>query len=143
MSITTFLDGIIAKLGSPAPTFEIGVKSWQNVIADNAVLPIIFLDEPIKSEDVIKSNRIIEEKYKLILYFFDKSQLDLTALQQNVIAENMRTLRREFLLELSKDEKVKLISSLSTENVFNALDANVTGCRLFLDLTLYPDEKVC
>ena len=89
------------------------------------------------------TNRIIEEKYKLILYFFDKSQLDLTALQQNVIAENMRTLRREFLLELSKDEKVKLISSLSTENVFNALDANVTGCRLFLDLTLYPDEKVC
>lgn len=143
MSITTFLDGIIAKLGSPVPTFEIGVKSWQNVIADNAVFPIIFLDEPIKSEDTIKSNRIIEEKYKLILYFFDKSNLDLTALQQNVIAENMRTLRREFLLELSKDEKVKSISGLNTENQFNVLDCNLTGCRLFLDLILYPDENVC
>ena len=143
MDIVTFLTSIISTLGSPAPAFHVGAKGWQNLIADSAVLPAIFLDEPILSDDSLKISKVIEEKYKLVLLFLNKTEPDFTPTQHGVICQAMRDLRADFIHKLEANSSVKEVSGLTTKNVMNLFDCNLSGVMITVNLILYDNSSVC
>ena len=80
------IQSIVASLTGP-PLFYHGTAAWQNLNADNAELKdgIVYLDEPITSDDDIKQSGYIEETYPIKLLFLKKSKLKWTPVQQQLV----------------------------------------------------------
>lgn len=144
MNIKTLISSIISGLGSPAPTFIYGTKSWQNLVADNSVLPVVFLDEPVKSNDTIKAGGYIEESYPLTFLFLDKTEMDYIPAQHDTVINSMRILRREFIIALENNENTQGLRNIITTDVMNIFDCNLSG--VLLQLTYVPynlTDSVC
>lgn len=133
----------IVALITGTPSFYYGIKGWQNLEADDGVFPAIYLDEPIKSYDDIKQSGYIEESYPLKLLFIDKSELDWSPRQHQVIITAMRALRREFLNKLQQSDTIRHVADSQTTDVMNLFDVNVSGVLLEVTIFLYNTESSC
>lgn len=70
--IQILTDIIAAMTGTP--TFIYGTESWNNFKADStAVLPVVFLNEPLMSNDKLNQSGYLEEIYPIKLLFLNKS----------------------------------------------------------------------
>ena len=128
------------------PFFYHGLKSWQNLVADDQVFdtaPAVYLEEPIISYDDIKQSGYIEESYPLKLLFIDKSEPDWTPTEHQVVIAKMRTLRREFLNKLQQQDTVRHVADSKTTDFMNLFDANVSGVLLEVTIYLYNTESSC
>lgn len=128
------------------PFFYHGLKSWQNLVADDQVFdtaPAVYLDEPIISYDDIKQSGYIEEGYPLKLLFIDKSEPDWTPAEHQVLIAKMRTLRRQFLNKLQQSDTIRHVADSQTTDVVNLFDANVSGVLLEVTIYLYNTESSC
>lgn len=140
----SIIRAIVAALVGP-PEFYHGTSQWQNLNADKADLDdgIVYLDEPITSDDDLTQGGYIEEAYPLRLMFLKKSKLDWTPTQHQVIISEMRTLRRKFLNKLQDDAGVRYVSDVVTTDVMNVLDANLSGVLVEVTVTPFNSESAC
>ena len=128
------------------PFFYHGLKSWQNLIADDEsfdTAPAVYLEEPIISYDDIKQSGYIEESYPLKLIFIDKSEPDWTPAEHQVLIAKMRTLRRQFLNKLQQQDSIRHVADSKTTDFMNLFDANVSGVLLEVTIYLYNTESSC
>lgn len=132
-----------------------GKKGFQNLMADEALALtenncLIFLDEPITSEDNFTQGGMVKTNYKINMMFAQKSQLDWTFEEHEVCIGNMRTLTREFglriLSAINADDNSKMfkaITNATRTNVHNIFDVNITGVLFSFNLEPYDDSAIC
>ena len=144
--IVTVLQDVTALLTpAPAPAFYHAEQFEQNT-QDDAVLPLVYLEHPIKGKDVMpqgmpaRTNLIA---YTVNLFFLDRSELADTIVERQVIIDAMYALKRQFVVRLSNDERVKSVDAVETMEVYNVLDANLDGIWVTLSLTLYDGGGLC
>lgn len=147
-SIITVIESVVSDL-DPKPEFIYGFKSWANLKADEKKFPMVILVEPISSNDTFHQGGLVDSAYPLYMLFLDKSELENTPEQHRVKVDEMRNLRRQFILRLkaktnSYGEKVfKEITNVVTTDTFNELDANASGVGVRFTATPLNSDSVC
>jgi hypothetical protein len=148
MSIVTTIESIVGALpitagGSTYPTFVHGEKSWQNLQADEIQNVVVFLDEPITSNDVLTQGGYIEEEYPLSMLFVNKTELDFTPDQHRVIIDAMRELSKRFILRLQANSNVRSVKNSIRVDVTNIFDVNLSGVILKIVVVPYNSDGAC
>lgn len=127
-----------------APTFIHGNEGWQNLLADEVMNDIIFLDEPVSSNDTYAQGGLLTEAYALSLLFLTKSELDYTPEQHKPLIARMRRLRLAFIQALSRSGLLLNKNyQLKTIDVVNVLNVNMTGCLVSITITPIDPQPRC
>jgi len=143
MTIKEIVEDIISNLTVPG-SFRFGWKSFQNLKADEeGTFPLRYLDSPTTSNDSIKQSGLIEEDYPLTIAFLDKSELDFTPIQHEVIIAAQRVQRREFVTKCQNDQRIHFVKNMKTTDVVNIFDLNLSGIVLEITLTPFDEGKAC
>lgn len=125
------------------PTFVHGEKEFQNFIADEIEGTLVFLDAPITSNDRPTKGGYIEESYPISMLFLAKSELDYTPEQHQVIIQQMRALRRRFINRLQANANVREVNGISTIDVVNIFDVNLSGVIYRLNVIPFNTDTAC
>jgi len=149
-SIVTLIESIVADL-DPSASFIHGNKSWQNIKADVPKGAIVFLDEPIFSNDTFHQGGLVDASYPLRMLFLTHSQHADAPEQSRVHIDEMRELRRQFVLRLkaklnaSREKIFKEVSNVQTTDLINAreFDRYLTGCLVSLIAVPLNSDSVC
>lgn len=149
INIHSILSNVAGDLSTDVD-FLYGPKEWQNYSADNATLPVMYVNEPITSDDTFtQSGRIIEE-YNLEIFFGKQAEPDWTAAQHHTnCVQPMRELANEFILRLLEKrdnvnrELVETIRNIQKSNIQGLFDTYSSGVVVTLRLTPYDYGRVC
>lgn len=128
------------------PTFIHGEREIQNYLADELAGVTISLDEPITSNDFIKKGGYIEEEYPVTIMFTDKSELDNTPEEHQVIILQMRALSKRFvnrLMSSTYGENVREVKNMTRTDVKNIFDVNKSGVILRLTIVPFNTDTPC
>ena len=142
MNIKTIIKDNIAALDEP-PTYYHGIKEFQNLQADSDVFPIAYLDEPIESNDTLQKSGYITEEYPVTILFADKSGLDATTDEHDVIIADMRIVANKFIIKCQADPLIKGIKGSKKTEVVNLFDTNITGILLQVTIIPFQTDSVC
>lgn len=141
---------IVSEL-STKTAFIYGLKGWQNLKADKtASFPVAFLDEPISSSDTFGQGGAVDIRYNLQMAFLTKSGLNWTPEQHDKAIQEMRALRREFILRLKKakdtttnEHLFRSVENITTLNAMNVFDVNMSGVIVTFQLTPMSGDGIC
>jgi len=125
-----------------SPTFIHGWKGWQNLVADEIKNNIVFLDEPITSNDTI-SGAYLQETYSLTLAFLEKNELDDTPDIILPVVDRQRIQRNKFVYLLRKNENIRGVEGIRTTDLFNVFDVNLSGVSLNITVTIINNTPIC
>lgn len=128
------------------PTFKHGEKEFQNYVADEIDGTVVFLDEPITSNDTITQGGYIEESYPITLLFAKKSELDDTPEQHQVYILEMRALAKRFLNRITNKTiapGVRSVSNVTRTDIKNIFDVNLSGVILRLTVVTVNSDDAC
>lgn len=154
VTISTLISSICSVLTMPN-VFIHGQKGFQNLIADNALELnddncLIFLDEPITSDDTFSQGGAVESKYAIKMMFAQKSAIGWTQQQHDECIIRMRALSREFGLRIlatkNTTDNTKIFKSLTNAsrlNVMNVLDVNLSGVLFSFSVEPFDDNSIC
>lgn len=145
MIVTIIADTTAAIGGTPAPTFYHAEQFEQNY-NDDATLPMIYLEHPIKGADTILPQGNQETTYTLNIFFLDKTGTDgiaETILTKQTTIDAMHALKRKFILRLRNDSRVKEIKGSTHTEIYNLLDLNLDGLWLTLTVVTLDTAAVC
>lgn len=143
-----FIKGISATL-APEVTFGYGEREWQNLLADKDNFPVVYLDEPVFSEDKILAGGVIDVNYRISMVFLDQTALDWTPEQHDEVISRMRTLARQFVIKLSESKDIyerrimKSVTGIRRTNIKNIFDLNASGCVLEFTFTPLGGDSIC
>lgn len=119
-------------------------ESWENnIFADEVKLPIVFLDAPVRGKDRILASGNVETTYDVILFFFDKSNLDDLQPDRAAVLASQYAAKREFIIRLQNEKDVNEILAGETTELYNVFNRNVDGIQLKLKLTWTDARPVC
>jgi hypothetical protein len=125
-------------------TFKHGEKEFQNYIADELEGVLIFLDEPITSNDSIKKGGYIEEEYPISMIFADKTELDWTPEQHQEVILEMRALAKRFINRLVSSQLIRRVNPVVTRVDFkNLFNSNISGVILSFTIVPFNDDSAC
>lgn len=138
MTIVSYLQSVATILGL---RFYHGEAAFQNIRADEDVFPVMYLDDPIKSEETGASYVI--SKYPVRIMFADKTTMDWDTTKHQIVIDAMRTQCRKFLLTMQKDDLVQGLDTATITDFINLFDANLSGCILELRISLFNNLSNC
>lgn len=149
MTIVTFVKSIVETLvyaTTPIlvrPTFGHGSAELLNITkADNDQYPVVYLDEPIKSNYLL--NTYNQRTYTITLFFLNKVEFDFNTDKHQIVIEDMEKLSRQFLLRLEKKDELRKVNSVEDLQVTLApFDTPCSGTQLKINLTLMQDLSNC
>lgn len=149
--IVDIVKGVVSNMTVPgsspsvAPTFIHGEKSWQNLEADEVLNHIVFLDEPITSNDTMHQSGAFDEAYPIVLFFAEKSEMEWTPEQHQVAIQRQRYQRKKFLNHLVSliGDTIINFGSIRTMDAKNVFDVNLSGCILYINITPLVNYSVC
>lgn len=145
MSIVTTIGSIVGALplvagGSTYPTFIHGLKSAQNMEADEVQNVMVFLDEPITSNDILTQGGYIEEEYPLFMFFGKRcDEMDHNSPQLRIIADEMRELSKRFILRLQANSNIRFVKNSTRIDAFFVFDVNLHG--VIAKITVVPKNS--
>jgi hypothetical protein len=125
-------------------TFKHGEKDFQNYVADELQGVIIFLDEPITSNDQVKKSGYIEEEYPISMIFGDKTELDWTPEQHQETIIRMRALAKRFINRLVGSPLIMNVRpSITRVDFVNLFDVNISGVILRITVVPLNEDSAC
>ena len=126
-------------------TFYHGEREFQNLRDDEVDFPVIYLDEPLESEDNYTPGGFIYENYTLSIGFFVRlEKLEELPKHRYPKIKDMRELRRKFLSRFRAKKGIKEITNVRTLNISDLFDAGLTGCLLTMNAnTMNLDDSDC
>lgn len=145
MIVTILADTTAAISGANAPTFYHAEQFEQNY-NDDATLPMVYLEHPIKGADKILPQGNQETTYTLNIFFLDKTGTDglaETILAKQTTIDAMHELKRQFIIRLRADSRVKEITGSTHVEIYNLLDLNLDGLWLTLTVITTDTAPVC
>ena len=145
MSVKNFVESIVSQITVSGDTFAFahGEKDFQNLFSDEAVYPIVYLDEPIQNDFQIVSSGAIQEYYPIQLMILYKTELDFTPDQHDVLIQKARLCARKFLTLAGMSQQVRELDSIKGIEVINVFDANTSGIVLSCRLSFYDSTSIC
>lgn len=144
MTIIEIVSTHVSALTTAGFSFIHGPKAYMNLKVDEQALPVAWLGYPIVSEDTITASGYIEPSYNLQILFANKTQLDNTPEQQQVIIQQMRTAAREFILRLQADnDNVRRVSGVRRADIQNITDVPLSGCYLTITIIPFDESSNC
>lgn len=140
MVIHQVIGEIVASL-STETTFIKGWKHLQNVLADEVLTDIVFLDNLV-SNDVIRFIHL-EETFRIEMAFVGKSESDWTYDQHLVICDAQRTKRKEFMALFTQHAAIQEVSNVRTTDIVNLYDVNLSGVIVQFEAKLVNGYVTC
>lgn len=146
MTIKQLISNKVALMDANGDSFSFlhSEKDWQNLNADEEILPAVYLDMPIKYRTKTSLTGYKEKTYILMILFLYKSELDDSPEQQEqtfVKAENSQQ-QFEMLLDDDSDNVVSYVAGECMQ-VLNLFDCNMSGVLMPLEITLRNTDSVC
>lgn len=124
-------------------TFLHSEKNWQNLEADEATLPAVYLDMPIKYKPVILTGGVFSRAYVCVVLFLYKSELDNDPDEQYINYAKAEAAQREFQLLCENDIDIKSIVVGDCYQILNLFDCNLDGVVMPFTLTPRNSDGVC
>lgn len=119
-------------------------KDWQNLNGDEAILPAVYLDMPIKYRTKTNVTGYKEKTYVLMLLFLFKSELDDEPSQQEQTFLKAENAQQQFEIILDNDaDNISTWTSGECMQVLNLFDCNMSGVLMPLEITLRNNDSVC
>jgi hypothetical protein len=119
-------------------------KDWQNLNADEEILPAVYLDMPIKYRTKTSATGYKEKTYILMLLFLFKSELDDSPGQQEETFLKAENAQQQFEIILDNDaDNIASWTSGECIQVLNLFDCNMSGVMMPLEITLRNNDSVC
>jgi hypothetical protein len=146
MTIKQLISGHVASMdaNNKSYTFLHSETQWQNLIADEQLLPCVYLDMPMKYNPNITITGAFQKTYICVALFLFKSELDDNDAQQEqtfVMAENAQ---REFQLKLENDvDNVRDLKVETCVQVQNLFDTNMSGVMMPFSFRMINSDGVC
>lgn len=140
MILSDFIQSFVEQTGY---TYGRGEQSWHNIIADDEILPVVYLDEPIKSKFVVGISGVLQEVFDITLFVLHKSQLDWTPQQHGEVIELARQEARALITLINNSDSVKSFSEVNVLEAKNVLNANLSGVMLTASISFYNNNSVC
>lgn len=125
---------VVAEL-TATPFFLHGTKSWQNLKSDQIDLSngIVYLDEPITSDDTLEISDALTERYAIKMFFGEKVEqkqmFDFD--EHHAVALDMRAVRRQFINKLKYRPEIDSITNVKTVEWLNEFMANISGVVVY------------
>jgi len=143
MTIVQAIQTIALACTNKIVAFSHGEKWEQNLQDENTIFPLIVLDHPITGKDKILPQGNQETTYSLGIFFCNRSSLDYTQAQHQVILDAMYLIKREFVTRCHNSSLFKGISSVKTTELINQWDLNVTGVFMNFDIEVSDHAATC
>jgi len=146
MTIRQLIADVVAVMNSNSKTYTFlhSESDFQNVMADEQILPAVFLDMPMKFKPVITSTGAYQRNYICTALFLFKSELDDSANQKESVYLLAENAQREFQLLL--DNKTDYVTELTVGEcvqVQNLFDTNMSGIMMPFNLRMINEDSVC
>lgn len=117
---------------------------WQNLEADNEILPAVFMDMPVQFTPIVKVGGAYERKYSVNVLFLFKSNLDDNADQRYSSLKLAENAQRQFHLMIDNDDvNFKGVEVGQCFQVMNFLDCNLDGIVMPFTFTERNSDSVC
>lgn len=135
---------LVALLDGP-PLFIYGAKSWLNIQSDDANIDnaLIYLDQPLESSDTFHTSGYLEEMYILRMFFLEQSDIAWNPEEHNEVIQRMRTLRSKFINKLEQSDKIHHITNITTTDIINVLDVNLSGAIVEIGVIPFSTYTNC
>jgi hypothetical protein len=119
-------------------------KEWQNMKSDEADLPAVYLDMPVKYRVKTSLSGYKEISYIVGLMFLYKTELDDSPEQQEqtLIKAQKAQIQFEILLDNDADNVVSYTSGECLQ-IPHEYDADLGGVIMPLEITLRNNDSVC
>jgi hypothetical protein len=125
-------------------TFLHSETQFQNLMADEQLLPCVYLDMPMKYTPKIMSTGAFQRTYICVALFLFKSELDDNDIQQEEIFVKAENAQREFQIALENDvDNVRDLSVETCVQVQNLFDTNMSGVMMPFSLRMINSDGVC
>jgi hypothetical protein len=119
-------------------------KDWQNLNADEELLPAVYMDMPIRYRTSTSVTGYKEKTYILMLLFLFKSELDYTPEQQEEAMTKAENAQTEFEILLDNDpDNISKWTAGECYQVLNLFDCNMSGVVMPLEISIRNTDSVC
>lgn len=111
---------------------------------DDTEFPLVHIQQILSSgADVSLTTGSMNNRWNLFILFADKTELEVTADQNEVIVNDMRNKALIYINALSKSGLVKPISKIEFKHLFFKFDFTVTGVLAFFQVTEKLATPIC
>ena len=125
-------------------TFLHSETQFQNLMADEQLLPAVYLDMPMKYTPKIMSTGAFQRTYICVALFLFKSELDDNDVQQEETFIKAENAQREFQISLENDvDNVRDLAVETCVQVQNLFDTNMSGIMMPFSLRMINTDGVC
>src|SRR4051812_29945841 len=121
--IVAIIEKLVLALSNNA-RFYYGEQWENNVIADDAKLPIVFLDAPVRGKDRVLPQGNVETTYDVVLFFFEKSNLDDLQPDRKANLAKAYNAKKEFLIRAQNEPEINEILAGETTELYNVFNRN-------------------
>ena len=146
MTIKQLISDKVALMDANGDSFSFlhSEKDWQNLNADEEILPAVYLDMPIKYRTITSLTGYKEKTYILMILFLYKSELDDSPDMQEQTFLKAENSQQQFEMLLDDDSN-NVVSYVAGEcmQVLNLFDCNMSGVLMPLEITLRNTDSVC
>jgi hypothetical protein len=146
MTIKQLVKGHVDNMtsNSESYTFLHSETQFQNLMADEQLLPCVYLDMPMKYTPKIAITGAFQETYICVALFLFKSELDDNDTQQEGTFIKAKTAQREFQIALENDvDNVRELKVETCVQVLNLFDTNMSGVMMPFSLRMINTDGVC
>jgi hypothetical protein len=146
MTIKQLVNGHVNNMtsNSESYTFLHSETQFQNLMADEQLLPCVYLDMPMKYTPKIAITGAFQETYICVALFLFKSELDDNDTQQEGTFIKAKTAQREFQIALENDvDNVRELKVETCVQVLNLFDTNMSGVMMPFSLRIINTDGVC
>jgi hypothetical protein len=146
MTIKQLVNGHVNNMtsNSESYTFLHSETQFQNLMADEQILPAVYLDMPMKYTPTIAITGAFQRTYICVALFLFKSELDDNDTQQESIFVKAENAQREFQILLENDvDNVRDLKVETCVQVQNLFDTNMSGVMMPFSLRMINSDGVC
>lgn len=146
MTIKQLVSDKVALMTSNGETYTFlhSETQFQNLIADEQLLPAVYLDMPMKYTPKIMSTGAFQRTYICVALFLFKSELDDNDIQQEETFVKAENAQREFQIALENDvDNVRDLTVETCVQVQNLFDTNMSGVMMPFSLRMINTDGVC
>ena len=146
MTIKQLISSHVATMHSNSATYKFlhSETQFQNLMADEQLLPCVYLDMPMKYTPTIAITGAFQKTYICVALFLFKSELDDNDTQQEVIFVKAENAQREFQILLENDvDNVRDLKVETCVQVQNLFDTNMSGIMMPFSLRMINSDGVC
>ena len=133
----------LLSVNSQSFNYSFGENFWNNLHADEATFPIVYLEERIENDFLVENSGVIQEVYPLKLLFLFKTEMDFTPEQHDVQIQKARDGARQFINYIGNDTNVQSLKSVKGYEIKNVFDANASGVILTFTVQFYNSSSNC